>query len=72
MAPEPLDPLDRYVTSSNNNIGTAFTIVSLYSVLASQYHESRAVYEARAAELTEKYAKKIGWSEMRKVSETLL
>ena len=46
--------------------------MSLYSVLASQYHDSRAVYEARAAEHTEKYAKKIGWIEMRKVSDLIM
>lgn len=36
-------------------------------MLAAQYHDSRAVYEAQATAHTEKYAKKIGWDELKKV-----
>ena len=44
---------------------------AVYSLLASQYHDSRAVYETKASELTEKYAKLHSWDELKGVSKVL-
>ena len=44
---------------------------AVYSLLASQYHDSRAVHETKASELTEKYAKLHSWDELKGVSIVL-